>query len=282
MNWLTNYVRPKIKSILGRRDIPENMWLQDPASGEMVYRKDVEENQFVIPHSGFHMKISPQQRLKYFFDEGKYELLPSPVVAEDPLKFRDEKRYIDRLRTYRNKLGVSDAILAALGTIENLPIVAVVQNFNFMGGSLGMATGEAIVEAFEKACELKQPLVFFTASGGARMQEGVLSLMQMVRTTIAVQKLKDAKLPYIVVLTNPTTGGVTASYAMLGDIHIAEPGAMIGLTGPRVIAQTIREKLPDGFQTSEHLYKHGMVDMIVARPQLKETIARLLRLMLNN
>lgn len=282
MNWLTNYVRPKIKSILGRRDIPENMWLQDPASGEMVYRKDVEENQFVIPHSGFHMKISPQQRLKYFFDEGKYETLPSPVVAEDPLKFRDEKRYIDRLRTYRNKLGVSDAILAALGTIENLPIVAVVQNFNFMGGSLGMATGEAIVEAFEKACELKQPLVFFTASGGARMQEGVLSLMQMVRTTIAVQKLKDAKLPYIVVLTNPTTGGVTASYAMLGDIHIAEPGAMIGLTGPRVIAQTIREKLPDGFQTSEHLYKHGMVDMIVARPQLKETIARLLRLMLNN
>lgn len=282
MNWLTNYVRPKIKSILGRRDIPENMWLQDPASGEMVYRKDVEENQFVIPHSGFHMKISPQQRLKYFFDEGKYELLPSPVVAEDPLKFRDEKRYIDRLRTYRNKLGVSDAILAALGTIENLPIVAVVQNFNFMGGSLGMATGEAIVEAFEKACELKQPLVFFTASGGARMQEGVLSLMQMVRTTIAVQKLKDAKLPYIVVLTNPTTGGVTASYAMLGDIHIAEPGAMIGLTGPRVIAQTIREKLPDGFQTSEHLYKHGMVDIIVARPQLKETIARLLRLMLNN
>ncbi len=282
MNWLTNYVRPKIKSILGKRDIPENMWLQDPASGEMVYRKDVEENQFVIPHSGFHMKISPQQRLKHFFDEGKYELLSSPVVAEDPLKFRDEKRYIDRLRTYRNKLGVSDAILAALGTIENLPIVAVVQNFNFMGGSLGMATGEAIVEAFQKACELKQPLVFFTASGGARMQEGVLSLMQMVRTTIAVQKLKDAKLPYIVVLTNPTTGGVTASYAMLGDVHIAEPGAMIGLTGPRVIAQTIREKLPDGFQTSEHLYKHGMVDMIVARPQLKETIARLLRLMLNN
>lgn len=282
MNWLTNYVRPKIKSILGKRDIPENMWLQDPASGEMVYRKDVEENQFVIPHSGFHMKISPQQRLKHFFDEGKYELLSSPVVAEDPLKFRDEKRYIDRLRTYRNKLGVSDAILAALGTIENLPIVAVVQNFNFMGGSLGMATGEAIVEAFQKACELKQPLVFFTASGGARMQEGVLSLMQMVRTTIAVQKLKDDKLPYIVVLTNPTTGGVTASYAMLGDVHIAEPGAMIGLTGPRVIAQTIREKLPDGFQTSEHLYKHGMVDMIVARPQLKETIARLLRLMLNN
>lgn len=282
MNWLTNYVRPKIKSILGKRDIPENMWLQDPASGEMVYRKDVEENQFVIPHSGFHMKISPQQRLKHFFDEGKYELLSSPVVAEDPLKFRDEKRYIDRLRTYRNKLGVSDAILAALGTIENLPIVAVVQNFNFMGGSLGMATGEAIVEAFQKACELKQPLVFFTASGGARMQEGVLSLMQMVRTTIAVQKLKDAKLPYIVVLTNPTTGGVTASYAMLGDVHIAEPGAMIGLTGPRVIAQTIREKLPNGFQTSEHLYKHGMVDMIVARPQLKETIARLLRLMLNN
>lgn len=281
MNWITNYVRPKIKSILGKRDIPENMWLQDPVSGEMVYRKDVEENQYVIPHSGFHMKISPEQRLKYFFDNSEYEILPSPVVAEDPLKFRDEKRYIDRLRAYRTKLGVSDAITAALGTIESLPIVAVVQNFNFMGGSLGMATGEAIVEAFEKACEKKLPLVFFTASGGARMQEGVLSLMQMVRTTIAVQKLKDAKLPYIVVLTNPTTGGVTASYAMLGDVHIAEPGAMIGLTGPRVIAQTIREKLPDGFQTSEHLLKHGMVDMIVPRPELKKIIARLLRLMLN-
>lgn len=281
MNWLTNYVRPKIKSMLGKRDIPENMWLQDPASGEMVYRKDVEENQYVIPHSGFHMKITPAQRLKYFFDEGQYEVLPEPKVAEDPLKFKDEKRYVDRLRTYRAKLGVNDAITSALGTIESLPIVAVVQNFNFMGGSLGMATGEAIVEAFEKACELKRPLICFTASGGARMQEGVLSLMQMVRTTIAVQKLKDAKIPYIVVLTNPTTGGVTASYAMLGDIHIAEPGAMIGLTGPRVIAQTIREKLPDGFQTSEHLHKHGMVDMIVPRTQLKETIARLLRLILN-
>lgn len=280
MNWLTNYVRPKIKSMLGKRNMPENMWLHDPASGSMVFRKDVEENQFVVPHSGHHFKISPELRLKYFFDNGKYETLPSPQVAEDPLKFKDEKRYQDRLKHYRTKLNKQDAITAAIGKIESLPLVAIVQDFAFMGGSLGMATGEAIVSAIYKAIELKLPVVIFTASGGARMQEGVLSLMQMVRTTSAVQDLKNAGLPYIVVLTNPTTGGVTASYAMLGDIHIAEPGAMIGLTGPRVIAQTIREKLPDGFQTSEHLLKHGMVDMVVSRPQLKSTIARILRIML--
>ncbi|MDN5248995.1 acetyl-CoA carboxylase, carboxyltransferase subunit beta [Bartonella sp. TP] len=280
MNWLTNYVRPKIKSMFTKRDMPENMWIKDPASGEMVFRKEVEDNQFVVPSSGFHLPISPALRLQHFFDNGAYEVLPNPTVPTDPLKFRDEKKYIDRLKAYRTKLEKEDNITAALGQIETLPIVAVVQDFAFMGGSLGLATGEAIIAAFEKAAELKRPLVFFVASGGARMQEGIFSLMQMPRTTIAVQLLKEAGQPYIVVLTNPTTGGVSASYAMLGDVHIAEPGAMIGFAGPRVIQQTIREKLPEGFQSAEYLLKHGMVDMVVPRYNLKETIARLLRLML--
>lgn len=280
MNWLTNYVRPKIKSMFTKRDMPENMWIKDPASGEMVFRKEVEDNQFVVPSSGFHLPINPALRLQHFFDNGAYEVLPNPTVPTDPLKFRDEKKYIDRLKAYRTKLEKEDNITAALGQIETLPIVAVVQDFAFMGGSLGLATGEAIIAAFEKAAELKRPLVFFVASGGARMQEGIFSLMQMPRTTIAVQLLKEAGQPYIVVLTNPTTGGVSASYAMLGDVHIAEPGAMIGFAGPRVIQQTIREKLPEGFQSAEYLLKHGMVDMVVPRYNLKETIARLLRLML--
>lgn len=280
MNWITNYVRPKIKSIFTKREMPENMWIKDPASGEMVFRKEVEDNQFVVPSSGFHLAIRPQTRLQHFFDDGEYEVLPNPTVATDPLKFRDEKKYIDRLKAYRVKLEKEDNITAALGNIEGLPIVSIVQDFAFMGGSLGLATGEAIVAAFQKAAELKRPLVFFVASGGARMQEGIFSLMQMPRTTIAVQLLKEAGQPYIVVLTNPTTGGVSASYAMLGDVHIAEPGAMIGFAGPRVIQQTIREKLPEGFQSAEYLLKHGMVDMVVPRYKLKGTIAKLLRLML--
>lgn len=280
MNWITNYVRPKINSMFGRREIPENLWVKDPASGEMVFHKDLEKNQFVVPTSGYHMRIPAKTRLENFFDEGAYELLENPKVAIDPLKFRDEKRYIDRLKDYRSKLGVDDNIMSARGTIEGLPIIATVQDFAFMGGSLGMASGEAIIKAFETAIREKRPLVLFVASGGARMQEGTLSLMQMPRTTVAVEMMKEAKLPYIVVLTNPTTGGVTASYAMLGDVHIAEPGAMIGFAGPRVIEQTIREKLPEGFQSAEYLQKHGMVDMVVSRLELKSTIAKLLRLMM--
>jgi acetyl-CoA carboxylase carboxyl transferase subunit beta len=226
------------------------------------------------------MRISARERLKYFFDEGKFETLENPKVTLDPLKFRDEKRYVDRLKEARAKTGMDDAILTALGEIEGLPIVATVQDFAFMGGSLGMAAGEAIVRAFETAVARERALVLFAASGGARMQEGTLSLMQLPRTTVAVDRLKEAGLPYIVVLTNPTTGGVTASYAMLGDIHIAEPGALIGFAGPRVIEQTLREKLPEGFQRSEYLMKHGMVDMIVSRKELKPTIARLLKMML--
>ena len=280
MNWITNYVRPKISSMLGRRDLPENLWIKCPETGEMVFHKDLEGNQWVIPSSGHHMRITGKERLKAFFDDGKYDALENPKVAIDPLKFRDEKRYVDRLKDYKARTGLEDTILAGTGDIEGLSIVAVVQDFAFMGGSLGLAAGEAIIKAFMTAIEKKRPLVLFAASGGARMQEGTLSLMQLPRTTVAVERLKEAGLPYIVVLTNPTTGGVTASYAMLGDIHIAEPGALIGFAGQRVIEQTIREKLPEGFQRAEYLMDHGMVDMVVSRLDLKETIARLLKIML--
>ena len=280
MNWITNYVRPKINSMLGRRDMPENLWIKDPETGEMVFHKDLENNQFVIPSSGHHLKISAKERLKFFFDEGKYETIDAPKVAVDPLKFRDEKRYTDRLRDAKSKTGMDDAVLVGVGSIEGLPIVAAVQDFAFMGGSLGMAAGEIIIKAFETALARKRPLVLFAASGGARMQEGILSLMQLPRTTVGVDRLKEAGLPYIVVLTTPTTGGVTASYAMLGDVHIAEPGALIGFAGPRVIEQTIREKLPEGFQRAEYLMEHGMVDMVVSRLELRETIARLLKILL--
>ena len=281
MNWITNYVRPKINSMLGRREMPENLWIKCPETGEMVFHKDLEENQWVIPASGHHMRISARDRLRYFFDDGKFELLENPKAATDPLKFRDEKRYTDRLRDARNKTGMEDAILSAAGTIDGLPVMVTVQDFAFMGGSLGMAAGEAIIRGFETALERKLPLILFAASGGARMQEGILSLMQLPRTTVAVDRLKEAGLPYIVVLTNPTTGGVTASYAMLGDVHIAEPGALIGFAGPRVIEQTIREKLPDGFQRAEYLMDHGMVDMVVPRQDLKGTISRLLKIFLD-
>lgn len=281
MNWITNFVRPKINSMLGRRDMPENLWIKCPETGEMVFHKDLEDNQYVVPSSGHHMKISAADRLAFFFDGGEYEVLDNPKVAVDPLKFRDEKRYTDRLKDNRAKTGRDDAITNALGEVEGVPIVATVQDFAFMGGSLGMAAGEAIIAAFETAVEKERPLVLFAASGGARMQEGVLSLMQLPRTTVAVERLKEAGLPYIVVLTNPTTGGVTASYAMLGDIHIAEPGALIGFAGQRVIEQTIREKLPEGFQRAEYLMDHGMVDMVVPRQELRSTIARLLRLLLH-
>ncbi|RWO60325.1 MAG: acetyl-CoA carboxylase carboxyltransferase subunit beta [Mesorhizobium sp.] len=281
MNWITNYVRPKINSMLGRRtDMPENLWIKDPETGEMVFHKDLEQNQFVIPSSGHHMKISARERLRFFMDDGKYEMLENPKVVQDPLKFRDEKRYTDRLKDAKAKTGLEDAIINALGTVEGLPVVVTVQDFAFMGGSLGMAAGDAIVRGFEVAVQRKRPLILFAASGGARMQEGILSLMQLPRTTIGVDRLKEAGLPYIVVLTNPTTGGVTASYAMLGDVHIAEPGALIGFAGPRVIEQTIREKLPDGFQRSEYLMEHGMVDMVVSRLEMRQTIARLLKMLL--
>jgi acetyl-CoA carboxylase carboxyl transferase subunit beta len=278
MNWITNYVRPRINSMLGRREMPENLWIKDPETGEMVFHEELKNNQWVIPSSGYHMKISAKERLKNFFDGGEYTQLEAPKAAVDPLKFRDEKRYVDRLKDAKSKTGLEDAIVSGRGTIEGLPIIACVQDFAFMGGSLGMAAGEAIIKAFETALAEKRPLVLFAASGGARMQEGILSLMQLPRTTVGVERLREAGLPYVVVLTNPTTGGVTASYAMLGDVHIAEPGALIGFAGPRVIEQTIREKLPEGFQRAEYLMDHGMVDMVVSRLEMKETVSRLLKI----
>lgn len=280
MNWITNYVRPKINSMLGRREVPENLWIKCPETGEMVFHADLEENHFVIPASGFHMKMSARARLGFLFDDGRYETLPSPKVAQDPLKFRDSKKYSDRLRDSRSKTSLEDAILTGIGTVRGVETVICAHDFSFMGGSLGIAAGEAIIRAFETAIERKLPLVMVPASGGARMQEGILSLMQLPRTTVAVEMLKEAGLPYIVVLTNPTTGGVSASYAMLGDIHLAEPGAEICFAGKRVIEQTIREKLPEGFQTSEYLLDHGMIDMVVHRHDLPEMIARLLRIMM--
>ncbi len=280
MNWITKFVRPKINSMLGRRDLPENLWIKCPETGEMVFHKDLEENQWVIPSSGHHMRIAGRERLRRFLDDGQVETIDNPKVAADPLKFRDEKRYSDRLKDYRTRTGLDDAVQAALGSVNGIPVVAVVQDFAFMGGSLGMAAGEAIIKAFMTAIAMKRPLVLFAASGGARMQEGTLSLMQLPRTTVAVERLKEAGLPYIVVLTNPTTGGVTASYAMLGDVHIAEPGALIGFAGQRVIEQTIREKLPEGFQRAEYLMAHGMVDMVVSRLEMKATVARLLGLLM--
>jgi acetyl-CoA carboxylase carboxyl transferase subunit beta len=281
VNWITNYVRPRINSMLGRpnRDVPENLWIKCPETGEMVFHKDLEENKWVIPASGYHMKMPAKARLKDLFDGGHFESLPQPKVAQDPLKFRDSKRYADRLKDSRVKTEQEDTILAGVGQVQGLKLVAVVHEFNFIGGSLGMAAGEAIVRACERAVSEKCPLVIFPASGGARMQEGILSLMQLPRTTVAVNMLKEAGLPYVVVLTNPTTGGVTASYAMLGDVHIAEPGAEIGFAGKRVIEQTLREKLPEGFQTSEYLLEHGMVDMVVKRHDIPSTLARILKML---
>jgi acetyl-CoA carboxylase carboxyl transferase subunit beta len=281
MNWITNLVPPKIGNLLNRKDMPENLWIKCPESGEMVFHKDLEANMGVIPSSGHHMKITAKERLGFLFDEGEYETIEMPKVAQDPLKFRDKSKYADKLKDARKKTGLEDSILAAKGKVEDLDMIAVVHEMQFIGGSLGMAAGEMIVKSMEMAAETKTPLVLFAASGGARMQEGILSLMQLPRTTVGVQRMKDAGVPYIVVLTNPTTGGVSASYAMLGDVHIAEPGAVIGFAGRRVIEGTIREQLPDDFQTAEYLQEHGMVDMIVSRLDMKSTLSRVIRLLLN-
>jgi acetyl-CoA carboxylase carboxyl transferase subunit beta len=280
LNWIKNFIRPKIRSFLGdKKEVPENMWVKCPETGQMVFYRDLEANQFVIPGSGYHMRMPPEVRLGLLFDGGEYEKIELPDVVIDPLSFRDERRYADRLKEARQKNNSNDAITTAEGALDGQRVIAAVQDFAFMGGSLGMAAGEAIITSMRTAVERGTPYVLFAASGGARMQEGILSLMQLPRTTAAVHDLKDAKLPYIVVLTNPTTGGVTASYAMLGDIHLAEPGALIGFAGPRVIEQTIREKLPEGFQRAEYLQEHGMVDAVVHRHELRATLSRLISIM---
>jgi acetyl-CoA carboxylase carboxyl transferase subunit beta len=274
MNWISNVVPPKIRSFL-RRETPENLWVKCPDSGELVFHKDLEHNLHVVPGSNYHMRMPVKQRFDTLFDEARHETIPTPDVPQDPLKFRDVKRYSDRLKEYRTKTGDPDAVRLAAGLIEGIEVVVAVQNFDFLGGSLGMAAGEAIITGMTAAIDRRAPFIMFTASGGARMQEGMFSLMQMPRTTLLVQRLRAARLPYIVVLTNPTTGGVTASYAMLGDVHIAEPGAVIGFAGARVIEQTIRERLPSGFQRAEYLRDHGMVDLVVHRKDMKATLARL-------
>lgn len=282
VNWINNVVRPKIRSFLTtKREVPENLWVKCPETGQMVFYKDLEANLFVVPGSNYHMRMSAKARLQHLFDEGVYEEVPLPSVPQDPLRFRDGRRYTDRLKDARTKSGLTDAVLVGEGTLDGLRVVSAAQDFEFMGGSLGMAAGEAVIAGMTRALEKKAPFILFAASGGARMQEGILSLMQMPRTTIAVQRLRDANLPYIVVLTDPTTGGVTASYAMLGDIHIAEPGALICFAGPRVIQQTIREQLPDGFQRSEYLLSHGMIDMVVHRHKLRETLSRVASMLMH-
>ena len=278
MNWISNVVRPKIRSLL-RREVPENLWIKCPETGQLVFYKDVEANLFVIPGSNYHMRMAANARLKSIFDGETWFDVAVADVPADLLKFRDERRYTDRLKDARAKTGLRDAIKLGFGKLDGLPVVIAVQDFDFMGGSLGMAAGEAVIKGLETAVAKNTPFIMFAASGGARMQEGILALMQLPRTTVAVQRLRAARKPYIVVLTNPTTGGVTASYAMLGDVHIAEPCALIGFAGPRVIEQTIREKLPEGFQKAEYLKEHGMVDMVVHRRDLRATLASLCRLL---
>ena len=280
MSWLSN-IPPGIKNIFKREDDGKDaLWSKCPGCGEMIFQRDLEAALQVCPSCNHHMPITPKERLALIFDDGAYDAIEAPEPVSDPLKFRDEKRYTERLKDNRRKTGQQDAMQIAAGAVGGASAVAAVQNFKFMGGSMGMALGEALVKAAEEAVARRAALIVFAASGGARMQEGILSLMQMPRTTVAVEMMREAGLPYIVVLTHPTTGGVTASYAMLGDVHLAEPGALIGFAGPRVIEQTIREKLPDGFQRSEFLEEKGMVDMVVHRHDLKETLSRLIRVLM--
>lgn len=279
MNWLTKITPPGVKSIFTKRDTPDNLWLKCPKTSEMIFAADLPGLLHVTP-GGHHMRIGPELRFGYTFDEGKYASFPTPSVVADPLKFKDDQKYTDRLKKARAKTGNDDAMSIGVGTIHGVGATVLVQNFAFMGGSLGMAAGEGFIAAADVALDKGLPLIVFTAAGGARMQEGALSLMQMPRTTIAVQRLREAGLPYIVVLCDPTTGGVTASYAMLGDVHLAEPGAMIGFAGPRVIEETIREKLPEGFQRAEYLEQKGMVDKVVARSELRPTLAKLIAVLM--
>jgi acetyl-CoA carboxylase carboxyl transferase subunit beta len=278
MSWLTEYVRPRIRNLLGRRDVPDNLWVQCANCQQMLFVKELAANLRVCTSCGHHLRASAAERLEWTLDKG-YRRIELPKVPTDPLKFRDGKRYADRLREAREKTHTDDAILVAHGTIDGQRAVVGAMAFDFMGGSMGAAVGEGIVAAARLAVLQRAPLILYTASGGARMQEGAISLMQMPRTTIATQMVRDAGLPFIVVLTDPTTGGVTASFAMLGDIQIAEPGALIGFAGARVIEQTVREKLPEGFQRAEYLHAHGIVDLVIKRPDLKPTLARLIGFM---
>jgi len=282
MNWLTNYVRPKIKALVrsNRPDVPENLWIHCPSCERMVFHRDLDANQDVCSHCDHHFRVGPEFRFRALFDNGSWTRIELPKAPVDPLKFRDRKRYSERLKEAQSKTGQSDAIEAAHGKISGLPVVVAVMNFDFMAGSMGCALGEGLLAAARLAVLQEAAFVVVTASGGARMQEGALSLMQMPRTTIAIEEVKERGLPYVTILTDPTTGGVTASFAMLGDIAIAEPRARIGFAGRRVIEQTIRESLPDNFQTAEYLLEHGMIDMVVHRFELRATLARILGILM--
>lgn len=281
MNWLSNFVRPKIQALVRKREVPDNLWIKCPSCGQMIHHKEIKLRQFVCQHCEHHLRIGPEDRFPNLFDDGEYSTIELPEVLADPLKFRDEKRYTDRLKESQSKTGQKDAVVVAHGKLGGHGAVIAVQNFSFMGGSLGLAAAEAIIAAAKLAVLQNAPLIIFAAAGGARMQEGILSLMQLPRTTIAVQLLQEAGQPYISVMTDPTTGGVTASYAMLGDVAISEPGALIGFAGPRVIENTIRERLPEGFQRAEYLLEHGMLDMVVHRHALRETLIRVVELLGN-
>ena len=279
MNWISNYVRPRINSLFSRREIPENLWIKCPECGQMLFHRELEDALRVCSNCDHHMAISPRERFHSLFDGGIFTEVSVPAPLADPLHFKDQKRYPERMKAAQKATGEREAMLVAEGEIGRTPIVAAAQDFSFMAGSMGMYVGNAIIAAAERAVATKRPLVLFSAAGGARMQEGILSLMQMPRTTVAVEMVKDAGLPYVVVLTHPTTGGVTASYAMLGDVHISEPNALICFAGPRVIEQTIREKLPEGFQRAEYLLDHGMLDRVTHRKHLKDELVTILRML---
>jgi acetyl-CoA carboxylase carboxyl transferase subunit beta len=281
MNWLTNFVRPKLQALTRKAESPDNLWEKCPGCGQMIFHRELEANLRVCPHCSHHFRMGWNRRLELLFDDGKFERIELPKSLPDPLKFRDVKRYTDRLRDAQGKTGETDAIVVAHGTLGGDPTVIGAFNFEFMGGSMGMAVGDGLIAAARLAVSQQAALIAIPASGGARMQEGILSLMQMPRTIIAVDGVKEAGLPYIVLLTDPTTGGVSASFAMLGDIAISEPGAIIGFAGKRVIEDTIREKLPEGFQRAEYLLEHGMIDMVVPRAEMRASLARLIGLLRN-
>lgn len=279
MNWLKNFVRPKIRALVKKQEVPDNLWCKCGNCGQMIFHRDLDAKMHVCQHCGHHLRLPMEKRLRMLFDNGQYQRIELPVSTPDPLHFKDSRRYTDRIKDARNKTGENDGIIVAHGAMDGINVVVATLNFEFMGGSMGIAVGEGFIAASRLAVVQEAPLIVVTASGGARMQEGPLSLMQLPRTVIAVEELKEAGLPYIVLLSDPTTGGVSASFAMLGDIHLAEPGAMIGFAGTRVIEQTVRETLPNGFQRAEYLLEHGIVDMVVPRKELRETLIRLIRLL---
>ncbi len=280
MNWISNYVRPKINSLFSRREVPDNLWTKCPECGTMLFHRELSDGLNVCQNCDHHLRIAPRERFADMFDGGLFTEVEVPAAVADPLSFKDQKKYPDRMKAAIKKTQENEAMLVAEGEMGRAPVVLAGQDFGFMGGSMGMYVGNAIIAAAKRAIKKKCPMILFSAAGGARMQEGILSLMQMPRTTVAVQMLKEAGLPYIVVLTHPTTGGVTASYAMLGDVHIAEPNALIGFAGQRVIEQTLGEKLPEGFQRAEYLLEHGMLDRVVHRKNMREELITITRMLM--